>query len=107
MIEAVSIKNNFKLPKLPDINKYIPQKKSAEISITDSFIKNGIETAPVLLGTSAVISMAQSKFSHASFKKTLKKNNKKLFVPLWLVSTAATAVFENYITSETNNRNQR
>ncbi len=102
MIQAVLTQERHTLPKLPKMNNLAPKTKKGGISLADSFVKNTLEEAPVISGTSLAVSFIQAENKKAPLSKILKNNTKNIFLPVLLISSAVTAVFENYITDEIN-----
>ncbi len=97
MIQAVSINDRLGQLKFSKPDNMIPQTKKGGITLVDSFVKNTAEEAPLLIGSAAAISLVQTKSHKIPLTKTL-KNNARIFIPILLVSSAVTAIFENYIT---------
>lgn len=86
-------KKQSKKPKEPLLN-------DTQKSYMDSFVRNSKETAPILLGLTALWSLLDYGSGKVSMAKSIKNNLAFFFAPILIVSSSIIAGIENKKTSK-------
>lgn len=104
MIQSVSMINNkvsFSQDKKPKLSDNIKSSKMAPY--VDSFVKNSIESTPMLLAVSGGWTAYDIIFQKVPVRKSLAHNFLGFFLPVMLVSSSILSVVENKKTSKSSN----
>jgi len=102
MLENISIKDGFRLPKASGIKKKVSAVKSFETPLMDSFVKSTAETAPPLFGVVATESFLTAKSKDLKVSNVMKNDLKNIFLPLLLIISGASAIYDDYKKHEQN-----
>ena len=104
MIQGVSMTNNRISFAKENKSKVVNTIKSSKMApYVDSFIKNSIESTPMLLAVSGGWTAYDIIFQKKSVAKSLSHNFLGFFLPVMLVSSSILSVFENKKTSKSSN----
>lgn len=100
MIKKISAAQNTAPVKKQNNKVKKPLLNASQKSYMDSFVRNSKETAPILLGLTALWSALDYGSGKVTMAKSLKNNIAYFFTPVWIVSSALTAGIENKKTSK-------
>ncbi len=106
MIQPVSQMSSFVSFKKTNNQKKQDKKNNSTIKkYSDSFIKHSTESAPMLLGLTAIWSLLDSSGRNIPVKKSIMNNLTGFFLPVLVFSSAILSIIENRPTNKNKNKN--